>query len=186
MTRFPARRLLLLGPLLLAACAEGARSDRMVPAAPSLPDFGGSALRQAIALTEVLGGQETDPMLMANVGNAEFAAALREALARAGLLAPDPDRAPFRLRAALVDVTLPRSGFTTTVDAAVRYVLTRSGGVAVLDELVTADFTLGAGDVFYGVERLRAVKEGAIRANIARFLARLAALDTAPPAPRRQ
>jgi hypothetical protein len=145
--------------------------------APS-PD---SPLRNAIGISKVGGGEETNPLLVSKVGDKELHESLRLSLERFGFLSTSEVDAPFRLEIFLVALKQPTSGgLTTIVTSVVRYKLTRSSDDQVLyDDIVTASCTVTASEVFSPVRRLQVANEGAIRANIAAFLRHLHSLDIA-------
>lgn len=154
----------------------------MVPEATSMPTFASdSPWRRTLFLAEVTGGEETDPASHSGVGNKEFAAALQAALLQEDLLGDDESAAPYRLKAVLIDVSQPPEiSFTMTINSAIRYLVTRvESREAVFDEIITTSFTATAEDEFFAVERLRIANEGAVRANIAEFLSRLANTNVA-------
>lgn len=156
----------------------------MVPEAASMPTLAAdSPWRRTLFLAEVIGGEATDPTSHSGVGNKEFAAALQAALLQEGLLGSDESAAPFRLKAVLIDVSQPPEiSFTMTINSAIRYLVTRvETPEAVFDEVITTSFTATAEDEFFATERLRMANEGAVRANIAEFLSRLANTNVAFP-----
>lgn len=167
----------LMSALALQACASGARPERMVPDTSSIPPFSAaSPLHNAIALTSVTGGEETNPLGHSTVSDTDLKAALNAALAQAGLLNATAT-APLHLAASLVDLSHPpgTAAFTMHINAAILYRLTRANtGEAMFDEVITTTFTATVQDEFIGIERLRIANEGAVRANIATFLQRLA------------
>ena len=71
-------------------------------------------------------------------------------------------------------------GLSMTVTASVHYVVQPAHyGQPILDRTITTPYTAAWGDAFVGVERLRRADEGAMRANIAQFVAALAAAPVA-------
>ena len=158
----------------LGACAP-ARSERMVPPAGS--EFpASSALRGAIALKDVGGGEETG--LRPNVGNNELREAVLSALQQQGLLQSDDAKAQFRLSVFLVDLSNPGAGFSLTVNSLVRYTLRRADiGAVIFDDVINASHTATMADGLFQPMRLRVANEGSIRANIAVFLERLKGLQ---------
>jgi hypothetical protein len=70
----------------------------------------------------------------------------------------------------------PGVGITLVATSVIRYKLTRArdGGV-VYDDVLTTSATRTGSDAFVGVVRARMAVEGAIRSNIAEFLANLRA-----------
>lgn len=164
--------------LLVAACASPARSIHMVPELQaSPPRTSALPLQQGVALTEVGGGEKTNPMWTSKVGSDEFREALHLALEQARLLSSDEAAAPFELRAFIIDVKHPIAGFTMTVDAFVRYTLLRKqDGSVIFDEVLSSSYTATTEDAFVAVKRLQLAEEGAMRENISALLERLATI----------
>lgn len=165
---------------LLTACpAAPARTGHMVPESTLFlscsPD---SPLRNAIAISKVGGGEKTNPLLVSKVGDKELHEALRLSLERFGFLSTSAVAAPFRLEVFLVELKQPPGGYTTIVTSVMRYKLTRSADDEVLyDDIITASYRVTAGEVFYGVHRLKVANEGSTRANIAVFVQHLHSLN---------
>jgi hypothetical protein len=168
--------LLAAGLMALAGCATPAQMAGMVPdefdAARAHAD---SPFRASVTVERVGGGEAPDPMMVYSaVGGEQLEGALREALMKFDYLSADDERARFRLQAFLVDMRRPGVGLTLTATALVRYKLTRaSDGSVIYDDVLTASATRTVDDAFVGVERARMAVEGAIRTNIAEFLAAL-------------
>lgn len=161
--------------LTLGACAAGARSQQMVAAAPT-PFAAEHQLRNGVAMHNVQGGSETNPLLSSNIADDQFQAALEQSMRDAGLLAGSAESARYRLSASMQEVNQPMVGFDMSVTMTVRYTLTPvAGGAPIFDEPVRATGVGRMGDAFAGVERLRIANEAAARENIAEFLRRLQA-----------
>lgn len=164
--------------LALAGCATPVEPAMMTPkVASGVCARANPALAQAIAIDRVAGGKETNPANVPEVGNDGLREALTRTLARCGLLSPDPDTAPYRLKATLVELNRPIAGFTMTVDAFMRYELVRARDGAVLfDEIINGAATKTLEDAFDGRARLKLASGGAVQATIAKLLERLNAL----------
>jgi len=166
----------MAGLVALAGCATPAQVKQMVP-----DDFEASAAKpespfhRSIALERVGGGEAPDPMMVYSaVGAKELEEALHQALRKFEYLSVDDQAAPFRLHAFLVDMRRPGVGITMVATSLVRYKLIRARDRNVVyDDVVTASATKTGSDAFVGAERHRMAVEGAIRANIAEFLASL-------------
>jgi len=165
--------------MVVAACASPARPTHMVPERQALqPRASALPLHLSIALTEVGGGKETNPMWASEVGSEEFREALHLALKQARLLSSDEATAAFELRAFIIEVKHPIVGLTMTVDAFVRYTLLRKhDGSTIFDEVLSSSYTATIDDAFVATTRLQLAEEGAMRENISALLERLAAIS---------
>ena len=166
---------------LLSACAQPARTSAMVvnvSAQTILPEDSG--LTNAVAVGAITGGEATNPIWTSQIGNPEFRQALSLSLQQHTMLAQGD--APMTLQAQLLQVDQPLVGFDMTVTATVAYKITNATGEQVFDETVTVPHTATFSDAFLGAERLRLANEGAIRANIKRFLETLATQAKDDPA----
>jgi hypothetical protein len=172
---------LLILTLGLSACASGAKPGAMFPPNTSLTTIGpNSSLREAVAIGQVSGGNETNPLWLPDVSSNEFAEALRLSLAARGMFTRNNDR--FRLEATLISLDRPMAGINLTVTSKIRYYLTRFAENAVVFDLeivATSTANFGAHSMFN--ERLRLANEGAIRENIAQFLTALIAAERENP-----
>lgn len=167
--------ILLVG--LLSGCAAPARIDQMTANASAQQRIAPTALRTNIAVRDVTGGKETNPMWVSNVGNSEFEQALEASLRDAGLLAAGKQAGKYTLIAHLENVDQPMAGFSMTVTATVAYSLVeRATGKEVLNRRVSLPYTASMGAAFSGAERLRIANEGAIRVNITKLIDELFAL----------
>lgn len=170
----------LVATLLTAACAQGARTDAMI-ARPATPLPEASALRQAVAVGSVTGGQATSPLWTSQVANEDFTAALRVSLNAHAMI--DLSGRRLRLDAVLTNLSQPFVGLDMTVTAVVAYRLTDvATGRVVFDRVIATPFTADFAASLLGVERLRVANEGAIRANIAALLSALIEAERANPA----
>lgn len=127
-------------------------------------------LRSNLAIKDVSGGKETNPMWKSNIGSNEFEQALEISLRAVGLLA-DRQAGNYTLTAHLESVDQPFIGLDMTVTASVSYVVSeRTTGKDVFKRTFAVPYTASFGDAFVGVERLRLANEGAIRANITQLV----------------
>lgn len=171
--------------VLLAGCAAPARVDQMT-AAPPAASAGvpaASPLRNNIAIKDVTGGQDTNPLWVSNVGSAEFDRALEASLRGAGLLAATRQDGRYQLTAHLQKLDQPMFGASMTVTATVNYTLTeRATGKVVFERALATPYTAAWNAAFIGSERLKLANEGAIRTNIQRLIEALAGLQVASSA----
>jgi hypothetical protein len=159
--------------LAMAGCAGGARVSNMTaPTVPgAAPASEQSAFFQELGIDAVRGGERTNPLWVSKVGNAEFEKALRLSLITHGLYARDVEPR-YLLSADLQAVEQPLFGFDMTVTSTIRYeIRNRTNGDRYFDRTINASYTATVDDAFLGVKRLQLANEGAIRENMARFIA---------------
>lgn len=163
--------------LLLTGCAAPARIDQMTSTASPAQRVLQTPLRANVAVRDVTGGKETNPMWVSNVGSSEFEQALEASLRDAGLLAPGKQAGKYMLVAHLENLDQPFGGFNMTVTATVSYSLAeRATGKEVLNRRVSLPYTASLSSAFVGTERLRIANEGAVKVNIAKLIDELFAM----------
>lgn len=134
-------------------------------------------LTNSIAVNDVGGGEDTNPMWTSEIGNTEFESALKDSLQLLYLISKD-DQPEYELSAQLMEVDQPSFGLDMEVTSSIRYVLVdKSSKEVIFDEVVVAPYTATFGDAFSGVERLRMANEGSAKSNITGFLEKLSALE---------
>jgi hypothetical protein len=173
---------LLAGVVVLAGCAAPARIEQMQaePSAASRGALANSPMRDNIALKDVTGGKETNPMWVSNVGSPEFERALEGSLRASGLLSTNRQAGKYVLTAHLLKLDQPMFGASMTVTASVQYLLAeRATGKEVFSRTITLPYTAAFSDAFIGTERLKLANEGAIRTNIAALIEALGGLKVA-------
>jgi len=175
------RRTLLIGGLAVAAlvtgCATPAHSVNMVvragdatAARSATPE----ALKANIAIRDVTGGKETNPMWVSNVGSSDFERALEDSLRAVGMLAANRQSGRYQLVAHLEKLEQPFMGFDMTVTATVAYTLIeRATGKTAWQKSIATPYTAKVGDAFVGTERLRLANEGSVRQNITQLIGEL-------------
>lgn len=172
------RRLLCLSlfSLLLTGCASSAKIEGMTVGESQARGEYSADLKQNLQVSEVHGGEETNPLGASEIGGAEFQGALKQSLSNAGLLSQGD--APYSLRATLLRVDQPVFGLDFEVTSEVEYVLVdNASGQELFRETLRTPYTAGVGDAFIGVKRLRLANEGSARENISALLKRLAGLN---------
>ncbi|MEW5771269.1 MAG: hypothetical protein AB1831_13010 [Pseudomonadota bacterium] len=169
--------LLISAAVYLSGCASPARVDSMTVAGKPEQRIAASPLRDNLAIKDVTGGKETNPMWKSNIGSPEFEAALESSLRAVGLLAPRQG-GRYTLTAHMENVDQPFIGLSMTVTASVRYmVVERSTGKEIFNKVISVPYTASVSDAFLGVERLRLANEGAIRENISGLIDELFRMD---------
>jgi hypothetical protein len=164
---------------LLVGCAAPARIEQMQvdTSLAQRTALASSPLKSSIAIKDVTGGSETNPLWLSKVSSSEFERALEASLKAAGLLSPNRQASPYTLLADLKALEQPYLGASLTVTATVTYFLVdRASGKTVLEKTIATPYTAAFGDAFIAAERLRLANEGAMRANITRLIEELAAL----------
>ncbi len=158
----------------LAACAQPARVTQMVVPNIMAPVVAANpTLQGTVAVAEVTGGQETNPLWTSQVNNPEFKEALEQSLQANAMLAANPATARFVVSVQLREIKQPLIGFDMQVTPRVGYrVVERANAAAFFDEELTTPYTANFSSSFIAVERLRLANEGAIRESIQRFLNR--------------
>lgn len=166
-----------LGAMVVAAlsgCATPASEQGMTVAVTPAIQAAPEALRGQVAVKDVSGGKETNPLWISNVGSDGFRNALAASLKKAGLAGSD-EASRYLVAATIQNVEQPLMGFNMTVTMTVDYqLIERSTNTVAWKETVTRPYTATVGDAFVGTERMRLANEGAARANIASFIELLA------------
>lgn len=163
--------LVALSVSLLSGCAAPARTDQMAAQISPAQRIANTPMRNNVAVKDVSGGKETNPMWVSNVGNSEFEQALESSLRDAGLLSAGKQAGKYVLTAHMQKVEQPMFGVSMTVTVTVNYVLVeRASGKEVLNRTVTLPYTAEWNSSFIGTERLRLANEGAIRVNIGKII----------------
>ena len=169
--------------IMLSACAEPARVDQMVPTAAT-PLATGSPLENALCVTSVKGGEETNPLWTSEVDNAAFRDALEQALTNNRMAASGTAACAFDVEANLLGLAQPVAGFDMEVTANVNYsVLEHASQAPYFQSTVVTPYTADFSSAFLGIERLRLANEGAIRTNIEKFLEELSSHAQSNPLP---
>lgn len=165
---------------LAAGCAQESRSQAMVAdvqAGAILAET--STLRNAVGVDAVSGGTETDPAWTSQVSTGAFRQALELSLKQHTMLGGQG--APLNLTATIKDIDQPLIGVSMTVTATVQYTITDAAGQTTFDETIATPYTAAFGDALLGAKRLQLANEGAVKANIKRFIDRVIADEQANP-----
>lgn len=169
--------LAVLGSIFMIGCAGAAKVDNMVvPHHESSFLIAKGELKDNVHLSEVAGGQDTNPLWTSEIGNQEFKSALIQSLKDTGYIGT-PESSNYYLTANLMEVDQPFAGINLTVTTKVEYLLTeRTSGKEILKETITASYTAGFGDSAIAAKRLRLANEGSARENIHELLKALSNL----------
>lgn len=159
--------------LVLGGCAAPARVDQMQVASSlaTRSTAASSTLKESIAVKDVTGGKETNPLWISNVSSADFSRALEASLKDAGLLSANNQASKYLLVAHLQKLEQPFMGASMTVTATVQYSLVdRTTNQEVFARTVSLPYTAAWNDAFLGSERLKLANEGAVRVNIQQLI----------------
>lgn len=171
--------LTLSAVLALYGCATPAGIDQMTVYTSSM-QARDSALKNSVAVKEVTGGRETNPMAASQVSSDAFQRALENSLKNAGLGNTLLSSSRFHLTADIVRVDQPFIGLDMTVSATVRYSLIDTASrKEVYAKVIPSSYTAKFSDAFAGTERLRLANEGAAKTNIQTLIDELLALEPA-------
>lgn len=169
---------LMVSAAMLGGCAAPANVAGMSAVATPQQRIVSTPLRNNVAVRDVSGGKDTNPMWTSQVGNSEFEQALESSLRDAGLLASGKQAGKYTLTAQMEKIDQPVAGFSMTVTATVNYVLVeRATGKTVLERRISLPYTATWGAAFAGYERLRLASEGAMKTNIEKIIADLFAMN---------
>jgi hypothetical protein len=174
-TDFRALAIFVLVICTVAGCATPSSPDGMTvtalaTAASQVPP----RLRSQIAVRDVVGGDETNPMLESNIDSSAFEAALEASLRNSGLGAPNRRAGLYQVAAMIERVDQPVVALDMTVTTTVYYsLIERSSNKSVWSQTVTRSYTARMADAFLGSKRLRMANEGSAKANIQAFLEEL-------------
>lgn len=159
--------------LVLVGCAAPARVEQMQvnTSLATRTAAANSPLKESIAVKDVTGGKETNPMWISNVSSSDFSRALQASLKDAGLLSGNNQGSKYALVAHLQRLDQPMFGASLTVTATVLYSLVeRESGKEVFAKTVAVPYTAAWNDAFIAAERLKLANEGAIRVNIQQLI----------------
>ncbi|MDL0433656.1 hypothetical protein QPM17_21155 [Marinobacter sp. TBZ242] len=173
-----ARILAVLAALIyLTGCASGAKMGNMVYEGPVKAYD--TALENNVDVTNVSGGEETNPAWTSEIDNDAFAGALKQTLQKQGLLSGS---GRYQLEALLLEVDQPMFGLNFEVTTQVKYILSDrdNNGAVVMNETIVAPYTATVGDAFAAIKRLRLANEGSGNANIQGLLEKLSELQIQP------
>jgi hypothetical protein len=156
----------LIALLLVTGCAAPARIEQMAVHLPNSV-IADTPLKKSVAVTEVTGGRETNPMWSSQVSSESFQRALELSLRNVGLSDPLISANKYHLTADILQVSQPMLGIDMTVTANVRYsLIDTTTRKEVFSKVITGTYTAKFSDAFAGVERLKLANEGAAKTNI--------------------
>lgn len=168
--------LAIFSVVVLAGCATPAAVERMVVSLPITQT--NPALKNSVAVAEVTGGRDTNPMWTSQVSGDAFRRALEQSLASAGMFNKIVAGSKYQLTADLTRLDQPMAGFDLTVGSTVRYSLieTRTRK-EIYARVIQISYTAKMSDALIASLRLKLANEGAVKANIEAFVNDLIALN---------
>lgn len=125
-------------------------------------------LKGKVALGNIAGGQETNPLWTSQVDNQSFREALRGSLNAFGYLATDPSTASHKVDANLMSLVQPAFGLSLDVQSSIQYVVTTGSNSK--EQVINATGTGTFSDAAMAIARLRIANEKSIKENISQFL----------------
>lgn len=150
----------------LVGCASPARIAEMSVQQP-VAQTATSPFQRSIAVMEVTGGRETNPMWSSQVSSDSFQRALEISLQNLNLSDPVKSANRYHLTADILEVSQPMLGLDITVTTVVRYSLVNATSrKEIFSKVINAAYTAKMSDALVGTERMRLANEGAARANI--------------------
>jgi hypothetical protein len=165
-------RLLLYALVLtIVGCASPAVQQQMVASPVDSGVSVNRALFGSLAVRNVSGGSDTNPLWVSQVGPNEFRGALTESLRGYGYLVSTDAKPRFFIDANLDSLIQPFMGLTFNVTSVVTYRVEQDGVKRTIP--VTATGSATPSDAFIGVERMRLANERSIKENIRAFLSRI-------------
>lgn len=168
----------LIACMSLTGCVTPADANRMTApqSASSCPLA--SRFPNSILLSEVSGGEPTEPFGYTTVDNEGLGTAVSDSLRNYGLLNLRGLNAQFRLRVDLADLVRSGAGFTKSTTAFIRYRLFDTDtSLLHYDNVVDGKSTLSVVDAAIGQERRQRTIEYAVRDSILTFLSDICNLD---------
>jgi hypothetical protein len=163
--------LIALITIIMIGCAAPASRDSMSISATERAQYStDKPLSKSISVGQVSGGEETNPAWTSEIGNEEFAAALRDSLETSHLL-NNQALSKYALDAILIEVDQPMFGFTMSVKTQVQYTLRdKVSDEIVIQETFSASGSATTGDAFVGTKRLKMATERSAQENIKRII----------------
>lgn len=151
--------------VIINGCASPSKSLNMTVFRENPPVLN-TPLEKNIKMSDVSGGQWTNPLWASKVDNENLKTAIRESLKQSNLLGKSED-SKYKLSATLVSLDQPLIGATLTVVATITYKLTEIvSNNEIWSKTITAQGECTMGESFFAVRRLRLANEYAVKNNI--------------------
>jgi hypothetical protein len=161
---------LLAGTMALTGCATAPNGLNMISYdVPKAPPRNANLVHN-IHVTNVIGGQATNPLWKPKIGNADFKTALHQSLINARLF-QFYKKSHYTLTADLLKQSQPSFGIDMTVSTSVHYTLeNKTTKKKLFNKTIASSYTATTSDSIIGVERSRMASEGSIRVNIKQLI----------------
>lgn len=170
-------KLTIIGALFISVsgCASAAKPLNMTVFREKPPVLN-TPLEKNIKVSNITGGQWTNPLWASKVDNENLKIALRESLKQADLLGKS-DVSKYKLTAHLVSLKQPLMGTTLSVVATITYTLKEiASNNEIWIQTITSEGKATMGEAFFAVRRLRFANEYAVKNNIKILIDKLVAL----------
>lgn len=167
--------LAIVSVAILAGCAAPATVEQMAVSLPMTQT--NPVLKNGVAVAEVTGGRDTNPMWTSQVSSDAFRRALEQSLESAGMFSKIVAGSKYQLTADLTRLDQPMMGFDMTVGSTVRYSLIENQTrKEVYARVIQVSYTAKMSDAFIGSQRMKLANEGAVKSNIQALINDLIAL----------
>jgi len=154
----------------LTGCATNASVEKMAYHHQGSKQPSDKTLLNGIAVNQVSGGHETNPLWTSQINNENFKQALVKSLQQANLY-NHSTKPRYVLEANLMRLDQPLVGFDMTASCQVDYTLRDvKQNKIVYKDAILASYTAKLGEAFLGMERLKKATEGAAKANIQKLI----------------
>lgn len=154
----------------LTGCATNASVDQMVYKNNRVEKPKHTEFVDNVAVKDVVGGSETNPLLASQINNEGFKSALEESLKQAGLFHKlNGER--YLLKANLIKLDQPLLGLNLKVVCQVHYTIDDIKlNKTIYDKTITSEYIATFGDSAIAIKRLKMANEGAARKNIEQLI----------------
>ncbi len=156
--------------LSLSACASGPRLEAMVAdVATNAVIAENSPLWKSTGIGKITGSAKTNKLWKSKISKKVFENALRQSLGLHAILSENSGK--YSIAATLKELRQPFLGLELTVTARVDYKVTRThDNQIVFDREITQTHTSTLKESYVFSDRLKLANEGAVKANITKFI----------------
>lgn len=166
--------------IIFTGCAKPIGSERLIP--KQLKErylINTGPLYQSISVNKIGGANETDQMTLdPEIANSELRKAVEGSLQRGGYLSTSKENSKYTLDVYLIELILPKSGFTVTAKVFVRYKLTNNESKQIVyDQILSSADTKGVSDTFFNWNRQTILQEEVMKKNMRLLLVNLSRLN---------